>query len=38
MNEYREERIEMIVAMMVAIANISEQMAFELLKSTITPV
>lgn len=36
MSEYREERIEMIVAMMVAIANISEQMAFELLKSTIT--
>lgn len=36
MNKYREERIEMIAAMMMAIANISEEMAFELLKSTIT--
>lgn len=36
MNKYREERIEMIAAMMMAIADISEEMAFELLKSTIT--
>lgn len=36
MNEYREERIEMIVAMMMAITNISEETAYELLKSTVT--
>lgn len=36
MNKYREERINMIIAMMMAIANISEEKASELLKSTIT--
>lgn len=36
MNKYRKERIEMITAMMMAIANIPEKAASELLKSTIT--
>lgn len=36
MNKYREERIDMIIAMMMTIADISEEKASELLKSTIT--
>ncbi len=36
MNKYREERINMIIAMMMTIADISEEKASELLKSTIT--
>lgn len=36
MNPYREERINMIVAMMMTLVNISEEKASELLKSTIT--
>lgn len=36
MNKYREERIDMIIAMMMTIADISEEKAFELLKTTIT--
>ena len=34
MNKYREERIDMIIAMMMTIADISEEKAFELLKTT----
>lgn len=36
MNPYREERINMIVAMMMTLADISEEKALKLLKSTIT--
>lgn len=36
MNKYREERINMIIAMIMTIADISEEQASELLKSTIT--
>lgn len=36
MNQYREERINMIVAMMMTLTNISEEKAFKLLKSTTT--
>lgn len=36
MNKYREERIDMIIAMMMTIADISEEKASELLKTTIT--
>lgn len=36
MNEHREERINMIIAMMMKIANISEEKATKLLKSTNT--
>lgn len=36
MNQYREERINMIVAMIMTLADISEEKALELLKSTIT--
>lgn len=36
MNKYREERINMIIAMMMTIADIPEDKASELLKSTIT--
>lgn len=35
LNEHREERINMIIAMMMTIANISEEKATKLLKSTI---
>ena len=36
MNKYREERIDMIIAMMMTMADISEEKASELLKLTIT--
>lgn len=36
MNKYREERINMIIAMMMTIADISEEKASDLLKSTMT--
>lgn len=35
MNLYREERINMIVAMMMTLTNISEEKAFKLFQSTV---